>query len=349
MKNKFIYAAALSLILIFAGNSYSQTPTIDLQIFEPLPQIDIGSILIQNNLQGVPKVFYVQINPPGISVSVNGVIYWDRKEGRGFEKLFEFTTSRFQSRSFYSDELGASGISILNSSSVSSLTEELMNRGMPTGTFKFALNLLNADGNIVSQTSREVTFSNPSQTLTVITPAANSMQSVGSVIARWSQINGASKYKIKLNVRSTAGQSLEDALDSGTPLINNKEVANTITNVDLRSYLEREWLPGQELVLQVAAVIEGIGGGAELKSEIVNFTIAQAGSSGADNNKNALLTLLAQFQNQNATQFASLLNEASMDEIKFYNNEGSEITFPQFQALINSILSSITKITLSNQ
>jgi hypothetical protein len=201
----------------------------------------------------------------------------------------------------------------------------------------------------LAQTSKDVTFANPSQTLSIITPEANSIQSVGSVIARWSSLNGVQKYKIKLNLRTSPSQSLEEALQSGTPLINNKEVAGTVTNADLRSLLEREWLPGQELVLQVAAVVGGLGGGNDLKSEIINFQIAKGSDSQVSNTRNALVTLLMQLQNEQATLFVAELNNASMDNVRFYNNEGSEISFTQFQSIVNSVLSSIVKITLTNQ
>ena len=349
MNKKFIYAVSVIVLLFFSGNSYSQTATIDLQIFEPLPQVDLGSIIVQNNLNGAPKVFYVQINPSGLTVFVRGAILWNKNDGGGFRTLFTFETDRFVSRSFYSDELGTSGLKVHGEAPSSSLTEDLISRGKPTGTFRFSLTLFNAGGIQLSQTSKDVSFTNPSQTLSIITPAANSTQSVGSVIARWSQINGASKYRIKLNLRTSPGQSLEEALESGTPLINNKEVDGTVSNADLRSLLEREWLPGQELVLQVAAVVGGVGGGSDLKSEIINFQIAQGSGTPVDNVKNALITLLTQLQNEQAALFISELNNASMDNVKYYNNEGSEISFAQFQSIVNSILSSIVKITLINQ
>lgn len=349
MNKKFIYAVSVLIFLFFSQNSFSQVATIDLQIFEPLPQVDLGSIIVQNNLNGAPKVFYVQISPPGIEVFVRGAILWNKNDGGGFKTLFTFETEKFISKSFYSDELGSSNLKVHGDAPNSSLTEDLISRGKPTGTFRFSLSLFNSGGSQLSQTSKDVTFSNPSQTLSIITPAANSTQSVGSIIARWSQINGASKYRIKLNLRTSPQQSLEDALESGTPLINNKEVDGSVTNADLRTLLEREWLPGQELVLQVAAVVSGVGGGSDLRSEIVNFQIAQGSGTPVDNTKNALITLLMQLQNEQATLMVSELNNASMENVKFYNNEGSEISFAQFQNVVNSILSSIVKITLTNQ
>lgn len=348
MNKKTIYAVAAALLLFFSGSNLAQTATIDLQIFEPLPEVDLGSIIIQNNTQGVPKVFLVQINPSGILVFVKGIIYWDKMDGTGFKQLFEFTTNNFASRNFYSDELGNSGITIKTSSSVSSLTDDLIAIGKPKGAFRFSLILYNSAGAQMGQTSKDVTFSNPAQTLSIITPEINSTQSVGSVVANWNSISGVEKYKIKLNVRTSPSQSLEEALDSGTPLIDNKDVSKNLNSIDLRTLLEREWLPGQELVLRVTAITGGIGGGSDLSSNLVNFTIAQP-STPVDNTKNALITLLNQMQNEKATQFIALLSNVAMDGVKFYNNDGNEITFQQFQTIVNSILSSITKITLTNQ
>jgi len=346
--NKRIFYSAAFLILL-AGNIFAQTASISLQIFEPLPEIDLGSVVIQNNMNGVPKVFLVQINPAGIQVFVKGLIYWDKKDGQGFKQIFEFTTDKFASRNFYSDELGNTGITIKTSTSNSNLTDELMRIGKPKGAFRFTLVLFSGTTNLqLSQASQDVTFSNPAQTLSIITPEMGSTQSLGSVIANWNSISGIQSYKIKLNVRTSPSQSLEEAIDAGTPLINEKEVSKNLNSIDLRSLLEREWLPGQELVLKVTAVTGGLGGGSDLSSNLVNFTIAQPNAP-VDNAKSALITLLNQLQNENATQIIAFLNNVSMNDVKFYNSDGNEITFQQFQTLLNSILNSITKITITNQ
>ena len=347
MNKKIIYAVSVFLLLFLSGNCYTQTATIDVQVFEPLPQLDIGALIVQNNFQGTPKIFYVQINPSGRNVFVIGTILWDKNDGRGFQQLFEFTTNNFISRNFYSDELGLSGLSIKSNIVTTNLSKDLIEKGKPTGSFRFRFVLHDANGTFLSQTSKDATFENPAQTLSIITPTANSNQSIGSVIANWNRINGAQKYKIKLNVRTNPGQSLEDALNSGTPLINDKEVDGDVTNIDLRALLEREWLQGQELVLRVTAVTGGIGGGSGLPSPIVNFTVGNSSGDPSDNLKSALIALLTQLQNDNATQFVALLTNVSMNEVKFYDNSGSEITFAQFQSLVNSILSSIVKITLN--
>ena len=349
MKRKIISIFSVFLFLLLSGTSYYQQATIDLQIFEPLPEIDLGSIIIQNNLNGAPKVFYVQITPAGKRVIVKGIIYWDKKDGAGYKEIFSFETDVFEARSFYSDQLGSAGLTLNSTSSNSDLTKDLLEKGKPTGSFKFQLNLLDENRNFLAQTSKEVKFSNPSQTLRIITPVSNSIQSVGSIIARWSAINGAANYKIRLGQRINPSQSLEDALESGTPLINDKIVSGEMTNVDLRTLLDREWLPGQELVLRVSASVGGVGGGAELNSEIVNFTIANSNEAPVDDVKSTLIALLNRLQNDQASQFASALNNVPMENIKFYNDQGSEITFAQFQALFNSVLSSVVKVTLTNQ
>lgn len=349
MNKKIINAISAFLFLFFSINCYSQTATINLQIFTPLPQIDLGSVIIQNNLTGIPKVFYVQISPAGRNVYVHGTISWNNNDGKGFRQVFDFTTAKFVSKSFYSDELGTAGIRIASSNSNSDVTKEILDKGKPTGTYRFQLQLLDETMHQLSQASQDVSFSNPSQTLTMISPEINSIQPVGNIIARWNQINGAQSFKIKLNVRTSPAQGLEDALNSGTPLINDKIIDGATTNIDLRTLLEREWLPGQELVLRVSAVIGGIGGGSELNSNLINFTIANSNQAPVENIKNALIALLNQLQSDKAKQFVSYLNGVSMDNVKFYNNEGNEISFAQFQSTVSSILNSIVKIKLTNQ
>lgn len=344
MDKKTFYAIIVFIFLFVTGNFYAQTATINLQIFEPLPEIDLGSMIIQNNLQGAPKIFLVSIAPANLDVFVRGVILWDRQNGTGLRQVYEFETKPFKSRNFYSDELGTSGLKLGPNSANSDVTKEILEIGKPTGMLRLELSLYNLNGTLLSQTTKDINFSNPSQTLTVITPEAGSFQAIGGVVARWNSIIGVQKYKIKLNVRTSPGQSLEEALNSGTPLINNKEVGGELTSADLRTYLEREWLPGQELVLRVSAVVAGLGGGSELPSQIVNFTISAAGVS----DKTTLINLFAQIQDNKLNEFLSFLNNANMNDVKFYNNEGMEISFAQFQTLLNSILSSIVKVTVVN-
>jgi hypothetical protein len=344
MDKKTFYAISIFILFLLTGNIYSQAASISLQIFEPLPEIDLGSMIIQNNLQGAPKVFLVMISPANLDVYVEGVIYWDRQNGTGFRQVYNFRTSQFKSKNFYSDELGASGLSLTVSEAKSDITKEILDIGKLTGIVRLTLILHSANGAQLAQTSKDVTFSNPSQTLTIITPEAGSTQAIGGVVARWNAIVGVQKYKIKLNLRTSSNQSLEEALNSGTPLINNKEIGGELSSVDLRTLLEREWLPGQELVLRVSGVTGGIGGGSELNSEIINFIVSSTGTS----DKTNLINLFSRIQNDKINQFISFLNNANMNDIKFYNNEGNEITLAQFQALLDSILNSIVKVTIIN-
>jgi hypothetical protein len=344
MDKKTFYAISIFILFFLTGNIYSQTGSISLQIFEPLPEIDLGSMVIQNNLQGAPKIFLVMISPANLNVYVEGIISWDRQNGTGFRQVYYFKTLQFKAKNFYSDELGSSGLSLLVSEAKSDITKEILEIGKLTGVLRLTLILHSASGAQLAQTSKDIAFSNPSQTLTIITPEAGSTQAIGGVVARWNTIVGAQKYKVKLNVRTSSGQSLEEALNSGTPLINNKEIGGELSSVDLRTLLEREWLPGQELVLRISGVVGGIGGGSELNSEIVNFTVSSSGTS----DKTNLINLFSKIQNDKINQFIAFLNNANMNDVKFYNNEGNEITLVQFQALLDSILNSIVKVTIIN-
>jgi hypothetical protein len=79
----------------------------------------------------------------------------------------------------------------------------------------------------------------------------------GNVVAIWNSISGATQYRVRANIRRLPTQSLEEALASGNPIINDRVV--NATTVNLRTILDREWAVGQEIVLQVAALIPGVG------------------------------------------------------------------------------------------
>jgi len=113
-------------------------------------------------------------------------------------------------------------------------------------------------------------FSNPAQTLSLNSPLPGATENIGGVLAQWTELEGVQYYQVLANVRSENTQSLEEALTSGDPLINNVQVG-LVTSIDLRTILTREWLPGQEIVIQVSALPVGGSNADIIRSNIVNF------------------------------------------------------------------------------
>jgi hypothetical protein len=172
--------------------------------------------------------------------------------------------------------------------------------------------------------------------LSIRSPEAGSTQDIGAVLAEWDDINGVSSYSIRANVRKNTNQSFEEALKSGNPLINDKDVG-MVSSVNLRELLDREWLPGQEIVFQVTANISGPGGGSELYSDIVNFKFPMATSSEAKQMNQTLIDLFQNLGDGESARILSLLQngDINLEDVTISFDDGQVMTFPEFQNLMN--------------
>ena len=348
MNKKIIYSLFAAVFIFISSSSFAQSATMTLQLM-PVSSLNLADIIIDNNLIGARDYFTLIISPTGLNVYLKGEIDWRKDFNSSFGQVYRFTTKAFTSRTISSSQLGSTGIEIADDYKNDNKLSELRELGKATGILRYNFQLYSATTNsLLSQVSEELILANPTNTMTIILPVSESVQPLGSITASWQGVPGAGKYLIRLSQRTSPTQSLEEALKSGTPLINDYIVNSNITSIDLRSILEREWLPGQELVLEISAQLDGLAEQRKISAPPISFKIARLGESDSDG-KSALIALLNQLQNDKATQLIALLNNVSMNDVKFYNDQGNEISFPQFQAVVNSILSSIVKITLTNQ
>ena len=327
---KVITSMLIAFSVFFSAQAlHAQEPQLTFEIFQPLPEVDLAAFAFTNGLSGAPRVLMVNIQPAGVKVSVKGIIEWEKPDANNFQELFSFKTAQFTSRVFYNDDIGNSDIKIEESSSNSTLTDENIKRGKPSGKYRVTFILYDASGNQVSvqPAPQVIEFLNPSQTLAISLPITGSYNDAGSVQAQWDRVLGATDYKVKLNVRTSPSQSLEEALDSGAPLIDSKSVGDVVS-VNLRSYLDREWHPGDELVMQVAAVIPGPGGGSEVKSGIVNFFIKDNNSTEA-NTVNPQLAELAEMLKSSIPN--NLYEDMTTGKIQLYDLKFSDETGASLQ------------------
>lgn len=253
----------------------AQSYTIDLQVAS-LSEMDFAPFIFSNDLSGAPRIFAVNISPEEGNVKVRGELFWKKDINSSFEWLLTFRTKVFQARSFFNTDLGTS-IPLGKGESDSDLIEENRKRGKPTGKYKLIIYLLDESGKILTDSENneliretEYEFSNPAQTLTILSPQQNSLQNIGGVLAEWTELSGIDYYQVRANSRADASESLEEALESGDPLINNVQVGLT-SSIDLRTILSREWLPGQEIVFQVSAMPTGGAPSDLIPSNIVSF------------------------------------------------------------------------------
>lgn len=255
--------------VLLGGSLFSQNFNVTLNLFEPFTATEFAALGMSRELGKSPRIFSVEILPEGVTVWAQVKVDWQAPEDNTFRQLYTFNTERFLSRTVFNDELGFA-IQIKDNETDEDLIEENIKRGKPTGSYRIYLTIYDANNNPVANVTRDMEFLNPSQTLSLQLPLAETTHDPGNVTAVWDRLIGADNYIIRANVRENKGQSLEDALESGNPLIDSKELGD-VTSINIRDYLEREWLPGQEIVFQVYAQIEGPGSGTSLFSEIVNF------------------------------------------------------------------------------
>lgn len=272
---KKISSLFLTLLLIFIVNQnvYSQNYQIILTVMEPLPEVDFAAFALTNNLSGAPRIMSIEIITPTLNeqVILEGRIEWQKEDGDAFIQLFWFRTQRFTARNISNTDIGTN-VRIAENTVNSNLTEDNISKGRPTGKYRLTVILRDANGALKSSDQKEISFLNPTQTLSITTPERGSTQDIGNVQAAWDAVVGASYYGIKANVRTRSSQSLEEALNSGNPLIDKDNIGNN-NIVSLREHLRREWFSGQEIVLQVTAFIAGARGGTTLYSNIVNFFV----------------------------------------------------------------------------
>ena len=263
------------ILLLFCCTipGYAQVTYFDFQVFTPLPTIDIGAFITANGLHNTSRLFLVTIAPAGIKVKLQGRILWRDVNSTDFTPLLNYVTKEFDSRNFDNTDIGVTDIKTEVWNYDNDSVEKLRGRGKPVGTFRFIVNLLLPDGSNypgLSEITRDMFFPNTAQTISIISPPANSSQDPTNVLAQWTQAMGASEYLVKVGVRTNPSQSLEEALNSGVPLANNVSVGLN-TSVNLFTCLERQWLPTQEIVFQITAFLPSPGGGERLYSDIISF------------------------------------------------------------------------------
>lgn len=224
-----------------------------------------------------------------------------------------------------------------------------MKRGKPTGTYRITLQVFSPDGTFLSQDMEELDFSNPTQTIAITSPQANTSYDIGSVLATWTEVPGVEGYEITANVRKRSRQSLEEALAFGTPIIDKVNIGN-VTMANLRQYLSREWLPGQEIVFQVAAIIPRPGGNERLYSDIVNFRL-KTDDTGELNKDMLNLLSNVEFDLSKLTQTGGSLKgdkrrirqiltmlsngEIDLSNVRITTGEGAVLTEAEVKAIIN--------------
>jgi hypothetical protein len=288
MKQRITFVLFFSFFFFVAQEAiFSQDHTLKVLAFPGLSSLDFAGFVVTDNLQGTPNVFQIIINPPVGKVRLHGVLVWrDVGQNASTAQLVEFFTKAFPAKTILNSDLGNT-VQLQSHQEATDIIKKILDKGRPSGTFTLRLDLMGeTDDRVQSSDVATLTFDNPTQTLSLIYPTQGLSVDPGNVLAVWSTVQGVkgdndTYYFIRASERRNPNQSLEDALNSGTAFINNQKIFGNVTAVNLRSLqLDREWLPGQEVVLQIGAHISGVGGGSNIFSQPISFSISRQNSAG---------------------------------------------------------------------
>lgn len=327
----------LLIAFIIPVQIHSQSASISLDIFQDLQTLDLGALVISGGLENQPRIARLTILPEGIQVKIDLIASWKDNNSNNFQQLFTFRSNPFTSGTYYNDELGS--IISGNADWDQDLIEEVASRGRFTGTLGITVILYSTSNLELARDYDEFVFLNPAPTLTIISPIEGSSYDVGSVIAMWTPVLGASSYKILANVMPEGSSSPEDALRGSNPLIDNRDVGN-VTSVDLRSILDREWSTGQRIVMSVSAIVAGVGGGVEIPSIPVTFLLNNYGVESAQR-INPELVKLAELINGQVSQ--SFIDQIMSGEVLIENvtdEEGQTISTEDLSVVLTFLLGS---------
>jgi len=335
----------LKLFLFFLLFVITASPqnSINLIVFPQLVNTDFSSLIPSNELQNNVRVFCIEISPQAIPVVVKGVFEWRKVNSNDFLELGNFETRPFVSRNFCNEELGGFEISLKSFNSNSDLLNENLRIGVPSGAYRITVMLYDQTGtNLLAQDTDNLSFLNPAQTIQIINPRVGLTYDAGNIIVEWTPISGVDYYSILANTRDNPSQSLEEALNSGTPLVNDRNVGN-VNSINLRDYLERELLPGSEVVLQVVANLSGPSGGNRLFSQIVNFNILSPDAPQTEMLNLRLRNILSRLP---YSPLLSLLenNQINLSEATFRLDDGTIISLEELINLLELNSDNIIRI-----
>lgn len=301
----------LIVSLFFLVTSNAQNIRVNLEINPGITQLNLGSLIVDENLSGTPRLFRISIFPEQRKVKLKGWINW-KPINKSLRQVASFETEEFLSRSFSNQALNDGRIKIARTDENSDVINDLRKYGKLTGTVEIRVLVTDVVTGQTAEDTKRIDFTNPAQTLKVLSPNPGSVEDVGNVIARWDRIPGAKSYKITLIQKKSKEQSDIEALSSGKPLIKDKDVGKT-NQVNLRTLLERQWTPGMELVFQVKAVTDAPGGVVELPSDPTSFFIEDPNDETKDIvDPEALLDLI-------------LNGDLRLDQIKYFTIDGKRV------------------------
>ncbi len=328
----------LLVFLLLTSLNAQQGISIQLDIFQDLSTIDLAAFMQDKNIANQPRIMRVSIFPENVEVIVEGFVEWKKDENSSFVRVVYFKTNPFLSRSFYNDELDNGDLIYKESELNSNIISDIVNIGKPRGIFRVVLKVQDINSGAQDEEERTFTFLNTTAP-EITSPLESEEVDVGNIIITWDKSIGASSYIVKANYKNDES-SAEDALNSGNPLVDNLEVDANTTQINLTNYLGREVLPDTNVVVSVAAKIEGAGEVLFLRSKPRVFRTSSTAGGETESMRvvNPVILRLANFlQNKISPELVNkLLNgEISPEKVKIFDSEGTQLDFSDLNAILD--------------
>lgn len=337
------------LAILFPVLVYAQNYDIKIIVFEPLPALDFAGFIVTNGLQGTPNVFQIIVNTPTTpetKVRLQGKFYWKDVDKSTEEQMLEFMTRPLAAGTIMNSDLGVK-IRLESHNEVDEVLNRNLAKGKPVGTYRLIMTLFPETGDIplspIVSDTKILKFENPTQTLSILTPTQGMTLDEGDINVSWTGVNAIkgdlnSYYYIRANQRTNSNQSLESVMESG----NYKDVTltGTSTSANLKSLgFGSNWLPGQEIVVQVCAKIGGIGGGETFKSQPVSFRLQQTINPATVLLTNTLNPMLQQFSSSIPQAIFNQFLQSSITIYGITDENGNVMSQADIQRLLNYLQS----------
>jgi hypothetical protein len=277
---------------MYPSTNYAQSIT--LELFEGLAELEIGSILSANGIVNTQQYLSTTIsNANGLSAQIKIRVDWKKDFNAERKFVAEALTKQFTIRKdilrVTNLDIGSDRYQLQSSNYDDDVLDELRKLGKLAGEIYVNATLILSDGREIPSGEKTIGLLNPTNTLTIISPAVNSTWNQGNIPMQWNSISGANDYLIRCNSKKPF-ESNEEGLKSGQPFLWDKSVkqffpelsgsfenglADIPININLWDMFSgsRVPTPGTELVVQVVGVVPSTSVDTKIESRIVNFYI----------------------------------------------------------------------------
>lgn len=337
------------MLLSLSGLVYAQPVSMTLTVKDPLPEIDLSTIIIGQELINSDLFFTLNIVPVGLDVVLKGELLWKDVGSNNFVQIAEFRTRTFRSRTITNQNLGTD-IKIDYHNENMDIIQTIRRKGKPTGEFQLYLSLWNETGTVLLTNANpypySMRFTNPTQSLTLLTPVdTEPLEFSMPIFTSWTQVPEVNQflaqgahYLINANVVGQ-NESNENALQQEDRIVKNYRVPNAALNInDLKTIFTRTWVPGSQVAkfaIQVKAIIPGIE--EPISSTIENFYIRPVNSANFSAINTQLQTVL---QNNLSLLPPALVNALLTGQLNiegFRDGNGNPIPETMVLQLLNQI------------